>query len=96
MGGYSSSVGRDEQLGQLRRLPQEVETFGLTGKQDQRFHLGGMAARRLDGIFNADYPCSSDAYDIALHSGLRDQVFKRSVKGARPPLLSCFGIGIDR
>ena len=96
MGGYSSSVGRDEQLGQLRRLPQEVETFGLTRKQDQRFHLGGMAARGFDGIFNADYPCSSDAYDIALHSRLRTQKLKCSVKIAGPPLHSCFiWIGID-
>ena len=97
MGGYSSSVGRDEQLGQLRRLPQEVETFGLTGKQDQRFHLGRMAAHRFDGIFNAEYSCPSDAYDIALHSWLRTQKLKCSVKIAGPPLLSCFiRIGIDR
>ena len=96
MGRYSSSVGRDEQLGQLRRLPQEVETFGLTGKQDQRFHLGGMAARRFDRIFNAEYSCSSDAYHIALHSRLRSQKLRCSVKIAGPPLLSCFiWIGID-
>src|SRR5438034_9591678 len=48
-----------------------------------------MSARSFDGIFNADYACASDAYDIALYSRLRDQVFKRSVKVERPLLLSC-------
>src|SRR5438046_9101227 len=48
-----------------------------------------MSSRRLDGIFNADYPCSSDAYDIALYVRLRDQVLKRRVKVERPLFLSC-------
>src|SRR5207245_9915432 len=87
-------VGHDEQLWQLRRLPQELETFakGLAGKLDQRLHLGGMAACRFDGIFNADYACASDAYYIALYSRLRDQVLKRCVKVERPLLLSCLTV----
>src|SRR5437868_2806610 len=56
-----------------------------------------IAARRFDGIFNADYSCSSDAYGIPVHSRLRSQKLKCSVKIAGPPLLSCFiRIGIDR
>src|SRR5207247_4758222 len=51
--------------------------------------LIGMSARSFDGIFNADYACASDAYDIALYSRLRDQVLKRRVKVERPLLLSC-------
>src|SRR5438067_5637748 len=47
-----------------------------------------MPARRFDGIFNADYACASDAYDIALYSRLGDQVLKRRVKVERPLLLS--------
>src|SRR5437762_5040572 len=89
-------VGHNEQLWQLRRLPQKVETFGLSRKQDQRFHLGGMETRGFDGIFNADYPCSSNADNIPLYSRLRNQILKCSVKLAGPPLLSCFiRIGID-
>src|SRR5437773_5993232 len=48
-----------------------------------------MSARRVDGIFNADYACAPDAYDIALCSRLGDQVLKRRVKVERPLLLSC-------
>jgi len=41
-------VGHDEQPRQLRCLPQELLTRqkGFSGKQHQRFHLGGMPARR--------------------------------------------------
>src|SRR5437667_12017113 len=48
-----------------------------------------MSPRCFDGIFNADYACASDAYDIALYFRLRDQVLKRRVKVERPLLLSC-------
>src|SRR6266487_4794483 len=48
-----------------------------------------MSARSFDGIFNADYACASDAYDIAPYSRLREQVLKRRVKVERPLLLSC-------
>src|SRR5437016_8778736 len=48
-----------------------------------------MSARSFDGIFNADYACASDAYDIALYSRPRDQVLKRCVKVERPLLFSC-------
>src|SRR5207253_4464011 len=48
-----------------------------------------MSARRFHGIFNADYACASDAYDIALYSRPRDQVLKRCVKVERPLLFSC-------
>src|SRR5437588_9418714 len=51
-----------------------------------------MSARRFDGIFNADYACASDAYDIALYSRLRDQVLKGRVKVERPLLLSCLTV----
>src|SRR5437764_15393508 len=51
-----------------------------------------MSARRFDGIFNADYPCASDADDIALYSRLRDQVLKRCVKVERPLLFSCLTV----
>jgi len=56
-----------------------------------------MEARGFDGIFNADYPCSSNANNIPVHSRLRNQKLKCSVKLAGPSLLSCFiRIGIDR
>src|SRR5438034_9599629 len=51
-----------------------------------------MAARSFNGIFNADYACASDAYDIALYSRLRDQILKRRVKVERPLLLSCLTV----
>src|SRR5205809_801320 len=51
-----------------------------------------MPARSFDGIFNADYPCASDADDIALYSRLRDQVLKRCVKVERPLLFSCLTV----
>src|SRR5881394_1883431 len=51
-----------------------------------------MSARRFDGIFNADYACASDAYDIALYSRLREQVLKRCVKVERPLLFSCLTV----
>src|SRR5437879_6429875 len=51
-----------------------------------------MSARSFDGIFNADYACASDAYDIALYSRLGDQVLKRRVKVGRPLLLSCLTV----
>src|SRR5438552_13497227 len=51
-----------------------------------------MSARRLDGIFNADYACAADADDIALYSRLRDQVLKRCVKVERPLLFSCLTV----
>src|SRR5437764_13795384 len=51
-----------------------------------------MSARRFDGIFNADYACASDAYDIALYSRLRDQVLERCAKVERPLLFSCLTV----
>src|SRR5437763_2811175 len=51
-----------------------------------------MSARSFDGIFNTDYACASDAYNIALYSRLRDQVFKGRVKVERPLLLSCLTV----
>src|SRR5437016_2114734 len=51
-----------------------------------------MSPRSFDGIFNADYACASDAYDIALYSRLREQILKRRVKVERPLLLSCLAV----
>src|SRR5205085_12639410 len=51
-----------------------------------------MSARSFDGIVYADYARASDAYDIALHCRLRDQVFKGRVKVERPLLLSCLTV----
>src|ERR1700685_3308374 len=65
-------VVHDEQSGQLRRLPQELQVRleGLSGKQCQRFHLSGMPARRLYGIVDSEYAGSSHADDIALDGWL--------------------------
>jgi hypothetical protein len=57
---------------------------GLSGKQDQRFHLSKVLTRYFDRTANAEFPGSSHADDIALDAWLRNQVLKRCVNVARP------------
>src|SRR5438445_1953688 len=79
-------VVHDEQSGQLRRLPQELQAVleGLSGKQNQRFHLSGVLTRYFDGMEDAEPPGSSHTDDITLDAWLRNQVLKRCVNVARP------------
>jgi len=98
-GGYSSLSATTKQLRQVARpAAGKSETFGLAGKQDQRFPpRWGWRRAGFDGIFNADYPCSSDANDIPVHTRpCETKKLKCCVKLAGPPLLSCFiRIGIS-
>lgn len=65
----------NEELRQLRRLVQKLDSRSkrLSRDQYERLHLGGVLARGLDRIINAQEPGSAHTNDITLNSGLRGE-----------------------
>src|SRR5207244_882968 len=68
-------IGEDKELGQLRRLMKKLQPVAksFTRHEYERLDLLRVAARRIDGVEDAEPTCSSRPNQVVIDARLRAQ-----------------------
>jgi hypothetical protein len=79
-------IGEDKELGQLRCLMKKLQPIAksFARHEYERLDLLRMAARRVDGVEDAEPTCSSHPNQLVIDARLRAQVLECDVNIVRP------------